>query len=776
MPESLSGRQRRQAASIITYTAPLGYLFNSVILPGLVLSSVCIFLQLSNRQIGFVNAIPNIVLPLQILAALFTVKFGRKQQVFMLGATLARVAGIPLAASVILKLLYPETDFSKTFVFSILCAHICGSISSPCWLSMIGDVVAPKDAAAFWGKRTAIMFVSNIFMTLLTGVVLDMEQHGIGLGIILGAATLAGLLEMSQYMRIAKLEDEIQKDRFNPARLIIDAFKDKNFVCFITYQSFFLFANVIFSAFIFIHLVTTLHYSNLKVQIFGAISCIAAYLGSYFWSSVAASRGNKPVVIITTMLKSIEFFGFLTMRDDSPFWHGAMVFAFGGFLNAGVASSVFSILTAETPQKNRTLFTALFAGITGLAGAFGAAISGFLMDMFQDTRMDVWNYSFTGFHFIIMISLVSMIICGILLSPYRNTGGSVWNTFTMLFEGNPLRSFMMLAKLSGKSSFEDRLNFMTGNRNSIFLQDLIQALDDPASPIRYAAAYSLGSIKHPDSEAALLKKLREPDGGLAAAAAFSLGRQKAANAVPDLLKALSSPDRNLRNGAAFALGEIGDQTAFQVLKECFVKEECPFVAVSMADALGKSGDSTVIPLIIRRLHDTKIKGLRQQLAVALANIISPRKGEFYQLLHQEREFTGTVPEKLVKKILKELPAETASKLEFRAEQILASSDAGRLDRIPALCLSAAVEILNSKNDGNSLPEDAFLHISEQMDKDIPHTIELIGKMIRKGEKSEYISCIIASIASKYEGDAKSDPALEDILLCLYLLLILCEGN
>lgn len=652
----LSARQIRRISATVVYTGALPVLYSNLICCGLFLSVLCIFLDLSNFQIGLVNSIPNIVLPFQLISAFLAVYWGRRKGIFIAAALLSRSLVFLLGFLIIMKTGGGNFLINTLFIILFFIIHLFSSLSVPVWFSWIGDLVPQRESAGFWGKRNAITFVAAIFVSLFIGLSLDIGKNGsFVISVLLFAGALMSLFEIFFYFGIPKMEAETAKEKFRPFGMIREALSDYNFRSFISYYSFFTFICSFFIAFFYIYLLKNLGYSNSLIQIYAVFSSLASFLGSYFWSAIAAQKGNKPVIIITTLLKTFEFTGFLFIREGTPLWMPVFVFIYGGFLNAGLITAVFAILTAETPQKNRSVFMALFFSIAGLAGFLGALFSGVCMDFFANSRIDLPGFSFSGYHFIIMITALSMPVCALLLTPYRaGPEGSAWSTVTTFLEGNPLRTFFRLVDVTGKMSFQDRLNFISRNRSSLFLPEVIEALDDPAPPVRYSAVNSLGFIKHADSEKALMEKLEDEESGLATGAAYSLGRLKSLKAVPSLLKMLNSSEKSVRGGAAFALGEIKDSASLEPLKEAFIKEKNLFLLAAIADALGKFDDISVITLIFPKFREIMKPSIRMQFCVALANVVGT-VGEFYNFLLREKRQPGSISEIFVERIKKKLP-------------------------------------------------------------------------------------------------------------------------
>lgn len=722
----LTARELRKAKNVLIYTSAPAMLFASLISCGLFLSAMCSYANLNNFQIGFINSIPNIVLPAQLLSAMALLYIGKRKKIFMITALISRVLLLPLCILMIFKYKTDGLFLALGMIVFLLLVHLFNAFSVPGWFSWIGDMVPQKETPTFWGRRNAFSFVANIFISLLIGIALDMDKDGAySIGGLLLLGGILGLMEILFYSGIPKVEGEVPKQKPKALKIIREAMADYNFRSFISYYSFFSFISSFFIAFFYLYLMKTLGFSNTVIQLYIVFASLAAFAGSYFWSEIATKKGNKPVIIITTLLKILEFAGYLVIQPHTPFWFCALVFIYGGFLNAGLTTSIFAILTAETPHKNRSVFMALFFTIAGIAGFAGAVISGPAMDLFTKISLDLPGFRITGYQFIILLTGLSLPFCALLLTPYRAVqDASAWHIVTTLLEGNPVRSFFRLVNVFSKTDFLSRLIFISRNRSSLFLPEIIESLYDPAPPIRYSAVNTLGFINHPESEKALIEKLKDEQSGLSTGAAYSLGRMKSKKAIPQLLISLSSAEMSVRGGAAYALGEIGDTSVIPELRKSLEFEKNCFAAASIADSLGKLSDLPSIKIIYPLFAGTTKPEIKAQFASALADMFG-ENGEFYEIYMKEKLYESAGFETLILKMKNKIG-------KISSEKMLIAVDVFEYREILSECLKIAVLFFK---------ENKYLKAPEQgpaLEK-MKHAVKLLADMNKNAKVQSVIS-------------------------------------
>ncbi len=651
MTAKINSLKIRQSENIFIWTALSGMFIVTLLWPGFFLSDMAVKLNLSNVQTGLLNAASSIMLPLQFISALYCLRHGRRKDIYILCSFLLRLAVLALGFCLLLHHLTPFTHVSTLALVIVMATHLACSLTVPLFFDWVGDVVPQRDNAVFWGRRTALTFISSILSSLAIGCAFKYAGDGLLVNaLFLIVAGVIGMAETAFYLYIPAVEAPSERAPPPLLKMLRDAFNDLNFRNFVAFNSLLTFAGMMCSAFFFIHLLTTLGWSPLKIQLFCVAAGLASFVGCHFWSEIAALRGNKPVILISLVMKAAEFAGYALIAKGGAWWFSLPIFIISGFANSGIATATSSMLTAETPKENRMLFSAMFFSVAGVAGAGGAVAGGFVMSLFQNFRATWLGVEFGAFHTILLADIAAMFLCVLLILPYRSGRNySALNTAMAFFEGNPALSFLRLVKLTGKSGFQERHDFISRNRSRLFVQELVDALDDPSPLIRYSAVYSLGGIKDPASEEALLRELENEEGALSVGAAYSLGRLRSVKAAPSLHKSIQSDDRSLRAAAAWAIGEIRAPESLDVLRQALAVEKSGFASAYIADALGHYGDLNSVEAIFDKLSDCSDPGLRFQFCVAIGNIIG-KPGHFYECVINERQSPFSAIETLCRKI------------------------------------------------------------------------------------------------------------------------------
>lgn len=133
------------------------------------------------------------------------------------------------------------------------------------------------------------------------------------------------------------------------------------------------------------------------------------------------------------------------------------------------------------------------------------------------------------------------------------------------------------------------------------VQRLLEALRDPAVPVRRAAARSLGELDEVPSavEGDLARLLKDPDTAKRRAAIQALIQIAVPGAFPHVAVAVRDPDAEVRQGAVAALGEWWGERAIPLLRDRLAHDAVAGVRAEAAYRLGKVGDHQLVKELTR---------------------------------------------------------------------------------------------------------------------------------------------------------------------------------
>jgi MFS family permease len=729
---------------------------------------------MSDIQIGMVNAIPNIVLPGQLLAAALLLRHGKRKKTFLLYCLSVRICIALLGILLIYQSHSPEISLILPFMILFACMHLGASMSLPLWFAWIGDLIPERNMAEFWGMRNILSNIAGLVCSLLLGYALDYDMNLLQmLGSILllsfilsSIETIWGYYNLPDHQPLSSEQTGGDQGSHLPHQqtstpsirtIFKSALSNRNFLSFSGYAMLYGFGVFLVIPFFFIHF-KHLGMSNLSIQMWLAVAGLGAMCGSQFSSSLANVLPNKQVLMINVLIKTFVMMGYLILKGDTAIQWLIILFSVDGFLNGGIMTCSMSLLTAETPRESRSIFTALYFSLVGAAGFAGSTLSGLIMDLLNGQSIQWAGFHWLPFHFLLCLCIACIGLSLLTLSFFNSSmSGSTWSSMLMLFEGSPFLSFIRLTKLPGHKHHDHRLQFIRRNRSKLFLPEVLDAVNDPSPAIRQAAVYSLGFFHDERSEKKLLAVCEEGVLGLEHLAIEGLGRLRCVSASKMLVELLTSKDVLVRKASAWALGQIKDRSSLSALKQHLAKEDNHAVAAELADALSQFGDLSSIPHIFPHFKKLTQTCLRRQYGVALANILG-KVGEFYPMLMDEKNNPGLVRTRLIKELQKK--GAKAQWLNLFQDHF----DEDDFDIVIRMCFRSAFHrYYPNLNLEAMIEKDVMSWDNEDFDKAVggmDHLITQTGPV-------DYTLWLLTILNVQWEG--QSQPDLEDALLALYLL-------
>jgi len=134
-------------------------------------------------------------------------------------------------------------------------------------------------------------------------------------------------------------------------------------------------------------------------------------------------------------------------------------------------------------------------------------------------------------------------------------------------------------------------------------EQVVNALNSPAWPVRLAAVQQLELLTERVPLAALLRALRDEHETVRAAAARALGMLASRAPVEPLVGALRDSEWTVRAAAALALGKLKGRTPVEPLVAALHDEDAS-VRASAAWALGTLGEQAPLAPLANALHDS----------------------------------------------------------------------------------------------------------------------------------------------------------------------------
>ncbi len=661
--------------------AALIWCFFGAVVSGPLQAGLLLSLQLSKAQIGFVMSLSLLFLPMQMIGALLQQRFFHRKK-FWFWSILVHYScflGIALLAALWLKI--PTTVAVALFMATYALSQLAAQLSSSVNWAWTGDIVPPRESTAFWNRRNGLALIGSMVAGIVMGKMADLlgKDNRSTYAILTGVGVLFGYLSMFSNILMPD-PDPYQKREESPWTQIRSILTNRQFLwvtAFFSFQSAFAWVS---SGFIYVYLQQEMNFTMTSVQVLAAVACAVGFLAAYFFRIIGSKYGNKPVLILCSVLKSGEFILYGTLRpgngilDEIGAWalnnltstfgleHIALqpglistlpVFMAGGFVNIGIGASQMAIITSTGNRRERSLSIGVFYSLVGIAGFVVSSQSGLLYEYFDSLEI-IRQSRFTSFNILSLITALGYFLSVFFIARFREDGSvPTVNVVRTLFSANPVRSIYHAHLLSQPMTEIGRVETLRRAQGKLISNELIHDLYSPSSRIRDGALLNICRLEGevpPELTRELQKLIEIPEIGLQAMAARTIGRLKLTEAAPMLIRHFHDSDIALAQSCIFAAGLVGAPEAEAPLCELLDNRRYQLLWPLAGEALSRIGDHRHVRRVFPILANESYWVLRQQTLISLCRLLLPDKSTAHAIFEAEEHLPGSEIERLLRLI------------------------------------------------------------------------------------------------------------------------------
>lgn len=382
-------------------------------------------------QFGVIGAVPPLMLLFQFISAIWSSRLRRRKHLWIPIMVLNRALIIPFA---LLPWLIPDAS-SSAMVWGMIgilaCSQGLGNAGIPMWFSWMGDLLPHRNLNEFWAARRRWMALSQGISMLIASLFFwyfansDIRITYVVVAIIGG---IAGIWDILLFFKVPEPEG---KTTTVPGRWLIGApFRDREFRGFIFYSAWLTFSLMFAAPFFQLYLLQVMGLPVFAVMLLFFFHAMGGALFTKRFGMLADKKGQRPVIVLCTALKSLVAIGFFTVQ---PGWWVLMmipIFLIDNMMNTGLMVSRNGYMLKQSPEKSRSMYVAAVLACSGVGGAVGSITGGWLLDSFEGFQASWWFMNFTHFHIVFAIGIVlrwSCIPTAFLIKERESESpGTVW--------------------------------------------------------------------------------------------------------------------------------------------------------------------------------------------------------------------------------------------------------------------------------------------------------------------------------------------------------------
>lgn len=357
------------------------------------LSNFAIELGATSVEIGMLAAIPMLANFLQPIGAYLADRTNSRRWYGLQIISPARLLWLMLVIGIIGF----ETSAIAAYqllqwtLLVVLVTHTCGALGTASWTSWMAVLVPRRMRGRYFGLRNSAASLTNLLCVPVLGAVVSHWQGGTieGYGLVLMLAILAGIVSLSFQLFMTDVNPQTVESEATLSLSVLpqpqpvaifSLLKDINFLKFLLYFGMWMFAVNLSVPFFNVYLLKDLGLDISWVTLYNSLTAGANVLMLMFWGKLSDRIGNRRVLMSVGFLVAIIPLLWLGVSTNSPsLWLWLpFLYLLGGSTWSAIDLCSYNIQMAIAPLKQSSSYFAIAAAVSGLGGALGTTVGGFL--------------------------------------------------------------------------------------------------------------------------------------------------------------------------------------------------------------------------------------------------------------------------------------------------------------------------------------------------------------------------------------------------------------
>lgn len=566
-----------------------------------------LWLGASNLAMGIAGAIPTIAALAQLAAAYVVEKRGERRLFTAWFSLASRIAWVPI---LLIPVVAPEPARLPLFLLLLLVSSILINVPAPAFTSWMADLVPPDHRGRYFGRRNMLAGLTATVVSLPAAWFLDLAtkkhlfSNTVAFGTLFGIASVFGVLSFVCLLRQA--EPPMRRTEGGAPRglraligFYRQPFRDAGYRRLLEFSGLFSLGQFIAAPFYTVYALRVLNLDYVWLQVFGAISSLAALISMPVWGRLSDKFGAKPLLAIAVAGTATLPLGWVVTSCERPVLTLVMLIInhlLGGLFWAGVGLVSFNLLIASTPSEGKSVYVGAMAAVTGLIGGLAPVLGGVVVSALENVHLAVAGWNIGPYRTLFVINAIIRFLTLAFLRRVPGEEAASPREVIAQIGAAPVGAWRHMRRLQQAPTHHERreaAEALADARSAVASAELIAALDDASLAVRQKAALALGEARGRGALEALLTKVEERAAGIVLECARALGQLGDPRAEPALTHLLLRGDRAERAEAARALGLL----------------RLPHTADALLQALGAETDTGSIEACLTALGSIGARGL-----------------------------------------------------------------------------------------------------------------------------------------------------------------------
>ncbi len=353
-------------------------------------TAYALFLKATTTQVAFLAAVPPMLGSLmQLFSAWLARRRPRRMPIILAGVVGQLAMLLPM-----MWLPYFFPAYAAPILIACVVLYFAAfNLSSPVWISLMGDLVPERWRGRYFARRTRLMSLTGFLALLAAGLTLHLaemqERTRLGFLVILSVALLARLYSLSQIARMHEPRGTAALPEPVLTHGELQQLRRSQFVRFALFYAFLNAAVTIVAPFITVYLLRDLGFSYLQFTASAAMYVMAQFLTLTMWGRISDTLGNRLILAVTG--STIALIPVLWLFS-THFWYIVALQVFGGLIWAGFSLSASNFLYDLVAPAKRATYMAVH-NVLANAGIFVGALFGGYLTLYLNAEAELFTYT-----------------------------------------------------------------------------------------------------------------------------------------------------------------------------------------------------------------------------------------------------------------------------------------------------------------------------------------------------------------------------------------------
>ena len=397
----------------------------ATLIGGTFLVGFALELGATKTQIGLLAALPPLLNLVQILGSYFVTKVGSSKRVCVVSAALYRLVWL-FIAFIPLMMFWTTAEWGAVgiLIAFLTVASLFASLSGVAWMTWITEMVPESVRGRFFGHRNMVASAVGMVASLVAAQFIDKWQSThttsssrlFGFSILFGVGLAFGLWGLLGLRRVSDVSLSTNSNGTSFWQDLKRPLQDPGFQRWIVFSTVWGFAVGVGSPFFNVYLLEDLNMQFSLIAILGLVSGITNTLGMRLWGNLIDTIGSKPLLTICSIGGGlIPLMWVLTSPTNwSILWVAHLL---NGLAWSGIGLASSQLLISTAPREGASMYFAVFAAITGIAGTISPLIGGALAGVFTSLTLKVGDISLSGLQILFIVTGILRLSSLTLLKP-----------------------------------------------------------------------------------------------------------------------------------------------------------------------------------------------------------------------------------------------------------------------------------------------------------------------------------------------------------------------